>query len=213
MIPSKNAFLKELHNQLKAHPDRENILQDYGCHVDELFAEIGFPNVTEDRAMAYVIERLGSPEEIAESWKSELNVTPNRTKWLFFLFNLCFFIGGALLTMFYHLVDWHWVQILWNTLTSIPFVIMFLYSLFWGLLGYEIGKEYGHGGRSLLKKTFIISLLPNLIMMGITVFKIVPYEWFHPLLSVSFITICIVSTLLLFPVSWIGYLWGKRVSV
>lgn len=213
MIPSKQAFLDELGSHLEAHPEKSDILNEYACHIDDLLTELKGENVPEEQRMALVVDRLGSPEEIADSWKSELTVTPGRTKWLFFLFNLCFFIGGALLTLTYHLADWDWVKVVWDALTSIPFIIMFVYSLFWGLLGYEIGKEFGPGGKSLLKKTFIISLLPNLIMMAITVFKIIPYEWFNPLLSASFIVICIVLTLLLIPVVWIGFLWGKRVSI
>src|SRR5690625_7968821 len=90
---------------------------------------------------------------------------------------------------------------------------MLMYILFWGLLGYEIGKEFGHRGYRLLKKTFVISIVPNLLLMYLIVFKVLPYEWFQPLLSFPFIVTAMFFTGLLFPVRWFGYRWGRKVSV
>ncbi|MFZ3578358.1 hypothetical protein [Virgibacillus sp. DJP39] len=90
---------------------------------------------------------------------------------------------------------------------------MFAYILFWSLIGYEIGREFGHGGHKLLRKTFVISIVPNLVLMYLTIFKLIPLEWFQPLLSVPFIAACVITTGFLYPVSWIGYQWGRKASV
>lgn len=83
-------------------------------------------------------------------------------------------------------------------------------SVFWALLGYEIGKGFGHNGRVLLNKTFLLSLIPNLILMVLTVFQIIPHSWFAPLLTKTFIIACIIFTIILYPISWIGYRWGEK---
>ncbi|MGA9227681.1 MAG: hypothetical protein WB217_15155, partial [Mesobacillus sp.] len=81
------------------------------------------------------------------------------------------------------------------------------------LLGYEIGKGFGHRGRSLMKKTFILSILPNILLMNLTLFEVIPHGWFQPLLSSAFIIKCILLTALLYPICLAGYKWGKKASV
>jgi hypothetical protein len=94
-----------------------------------------------------------------------------------------------------------------------PTLIALLYLFFWALLGYEIGRGFGHGGRTLLKKTFLLSLIPNILLMVLTVFEIIPHSWFAPLLTKTFIIACILFTIILYPISVIGYRWGKKASI
>lgn len=212
MEQPKNRFLNELAKGLGNHPSKENILHDYKAHIDEILLEY-FDCEDEDIIMERIVSRLGSPSEIACMWKEELSITPSRMKWLFIILNILFFGGGSLLTLFHNLYDWEWLTLIWSHLTAIPTIIAFIYMFFWALLGYEIGKGFGHGGRSLLKKTFLLSLVPNLLLMLLTVFEVIPHSWFAPLLTKTFIIACIILTLFLYPVSLIGYRWGKKASI
>jgi uncharacterized membrane protein len=213
MIQYKNEFLHLLEIHLGKHPEKEQILTEYECHITEMIAELSDCNLSEQDIRREMLNRLGSPEEIAASWREELSATPKKTQWLFILSNLVFFAGGSVLTLLHNAFDLAWVEILWSGMTSIPFIIILLYLVFWAMLGYEIGKGFGHKGRSLMKRTFIISIVPNMLMMYLTLFKIIPHDWFQPLLSPSFIVTCILFTALLYPICLAGYRWGRKASV
>ncbi|MFP7296422.1 HAAS signaling domain-containing protein [Neobacillus niacini] len=208
----KNKFLELLEKGLGEHQDKKNILMEYEVHIDEILFE-SCDCSDEKELMERLISRLGNPEEIAAMWKEELSVTPSNMKWLFILMNIFFFGGGSLLTLFHNLFNWKWLSIIWSHLTAIPVLIAFIYMFFWALLGYEIGKGFGHGGKKLLRRTFLLSLIPNLLLMVLTVFEIIPHSWFEPLLTNTFIIACIILTIILYPISWLGYVWGKKVSV
>lgn len=210
MTEREQKFISELSKEIGNHPDKKDIIAEYEMHVYELLNDL--PPVEQD-VYYVIVERLGTPVEIAKSWQQEKNITPRKTQWLFVVCNAAIFIGGAFITFGYNFFHWTWVEFIWTTLTDVSFVIIFVYALFWGLLGYEIGKEFGHRGLRLLKKTFIISIIPNLLLMYLVVFKVLPHEWFEPVLSIPFITMCIISTGLLYPISWLGYRWGRKVSV
>ncbi|WP_102275394.1 HAAS signaling domain-containing protein [Cytobacillus massiliigabonensis] len=208
----KNEFLEELAQKLIDHPDKESILNDYDVHLDDLLVTL-YKVENESELRDQVYSRFGTPNEIAEMWKEELSVTPSKMKWLFVAVNICLFAGGAILTIAHNLLDWHWLSNLWTQLTSIPIVIALIYVFFWALLGYEIGRSFGHKGRKLMKGTFLVALLPNILLMILTVFNIIPHEWFSPLLTETFIVICILFTILLYPICLISYRWGKKASV
>jgi len=207
MNEAEQQFIQELATELGNYPEKEHIVAEYKLHVYELTKENGKVSYDE------LIRQLGTPREIAKVWRQETGVTPKKIQWLFVLLNISIFIGGTLLTVSYHIFQWKWVLQLWNGLTEIPFLLMVIYVLFWGLLGYEIGKEFGHRGKRLLKNTFLIAVIPNIVLMYLIVFKILPYEWFGSLINVPFIIVCILFTAILYPVSLIGYRWGKKVSV
>ncbi|MED4352082.1 hypothetical protein P9265_07005 [Schinkia azotoformans] len=208
----KNDFLTELNSCLGNHPEKESILQEYEAHLEELLIE--FLNIeNEAEVQDKVFQRFGTPDEIAAIWEEELSATPSNMKWLFISVNIFFFGGGAILTLAHNVFDWTWLKGLWNQLTSIPILIALIYMVFWALLGYEIGKGFGHKGKKVLKRTFILALVPNLTLMFLTVFKIIPREWFHPLLTETFIGLCIFLTILLYPLCLISYRWGKKASV
>lgn len=209
MTVKDHKFFQELSKEIGNHPDKQNIITDYEMFVYEMLQE---EDVDEQNLYSEIVERLGTPQEIARVWQQE-TVTPGKMQGLFVLCNVGIFIGGILLTLSYNIFGWNWAELLWKVLTNIPFIIMVGYIMFWALLGYEIGKEFGHGGQRLLRKTFIISVLPNLLFMYLVVFKVIPYTWFQPLLSFQFITICVIFTGLLYPVCWAGYRWGRKASV
>ncbi|WP_174615586.1 hypothetical protein [Virgibacillus ihumii] len=209
MTDQVEKFFTRLETLLGNHPDKNKIMEDYRLHVEELLYEESFDP---EKIYDELTLRIGSPEEIARQWRQE-TITPGRMQLLFVLLNIGIFAGGIALTLFYNYFNWGWVEALWTRLTTIPFIIMAGYIMFWGLLGYEIGKEFGAGGRKLLRRTFFISIVPNLFFMYLVLFKIVPYEWFDPLLSFPFIIVCIVFTGFLYPVCLAGFRWGRRTSV
>jgi hypothetical protein len=208
----KNRFLLDLEKGLGSHPEKESILHEYEMHINEILLEL-FDNQNPEEVWGKMVSRLGSPDEIVQMWKEELSVTPSNMKWLFILLNIFFFALGSLLTLFHNLYQWEWLAAIWGHLTSIPTLIAFIYLFFWALLGYEIGKGFGHKGKKLLKKTFLLSLIPNLLLMLLTIFQIIPHTWFAPLLTNQFILVCIIFTVILYPVCWIGYRWGKKASI
>lgn len=211
MILQEQPFFQELNEKLGKHPEKQQILEDYKLHAQEILQEEML--IDKENMYSILAARLGTPDEIARLWKQEAAMTAKRTQWLFTLINIGFFIGGTLLTISYNMFHWKWVELLWAGLTNIAFIIMLVYILFWGLLGYEIGKEFGYAGKKILRKTFLLSIIPNLLFMYLIVFRLIPYHWFQPLLSVPFIIACIIGTGILYPVYWIGFRWGKKVSV
>lgn len=213
MIQFKSEFLSELDRLLGKHPEKEQILSEYDNHITEMLDELSSSDEEVQNQTAEIYCRLGTPVEIAASWREELSVTPRKTQWLFIIANLVFFVGGSVLTLVHNLFDFALVDLAWRSLTSIPSVIILLYLVFWALLGYEIGKGFGHKGRRLMKKTFVLSILPNILLMNLTLFKVIPHGWFQPLLNPSFIVICILFTALLYPICWMGYKWGKKASI
>jgi hypothetical protein len=212
MDQSKNRFLQDLAKMMGNHPEKEDILHEYGMHIDDILLEL-FDITDEEIRFEKIVSRLGNPDEIAQMWKEELSVTPSNMKWLFILLNIVLFTFGGLLTLFHNLYQWDWLVLIWSHLTAIPTLIAFIYLFFWALLGYEIGKGFGHRGKVILKRTFLISLIPNLLLMILTIFHFIPHSWFAPLLTNQFIMACILFTVILYPVCWIGYRWGKKASI
>lgn len=208
----KNEFLTQLDLLLCSHEEKESILAEYEAHLNELLMSSSSLD-NENKIREQIYQRFGTPEEIAAMWKDELSVTPSRMKWLFIAVNILFFAGGIALTVAHNLFDWQWVTTVWTQLTSFPITIAFIYMFFWALLGYEIGRGFGHKGKKLMKRTFIMALIPNLTLMVLTVFHIVPHEWFNPLLKETFIVLCILLTILLYPICLFSYNWGKKASV
>ncbi|MFC7373445.1 hypothetical protein ACFQPF_17530 [Fictibacillus iocasae] len=208
-----SSYLKKLSKELKKHPKKRDILRDYELHLSELVEEQREKISTFDEWEQMMHERIGHPKEVALAWQEELSVTPNKTFYLFLLLNAAFFAAGALLTAVHFQSETAWVRHVWAALTSIPIIIMLVYLGFWALLGYEIGKSFGARGRVLMKKTFAFSIIPNFGLMLLVLFNIVPHEWFAPLLSETFIALCVGASFLLYPVCYAGYKWGKKQSV
>src|SRR5690625_1396169 len=207
MTDPEQQFINELQIELKNDPQKENIIAEYKAHVYDMCHEN--KNITYEQ----LVKQLGTPHDIAKMWKQETGITPKKTQWLFILLNILIFGGGGLFTYSYHVLEWEWIHSIWNWLTEVSFLLLLVYMLFWGLVGYEVGKEFGHRGRRLLTNIFFIAIIPNLILMYLIIFKLLPHEWFGSLLNAPFIIICIVATAVLYPVSLLGYYWGRKVSV
>src|SRR5699024_4476584 len=139
--------------------------------------------IDSDKVYADLVHRLGTPEELAAVWKEEKSITPKKMQRLFVFLNIAIFLAGAILTVGYNVLEWAWLDRLWGVLTESTTIIIFIYMFFWGLLGYEIGKAFGARGKKILLRTFIISVIPNLVLMYLIIFQFIPYEWFDPLLE------------------------------
>lgn len=214
MISSKREYLGILRVCLKNHERAEDILLEYEQHLTDLLEEIcTSQGISEIEAMEHVITRLGPPKDMAALYSEELTVTASKTKWIFFFGNFFFFAAGLILTLFYHSIPSPTVKQLWFFLTSIPFLLIFLYLFYWLLLGYEVGKEFGLGGKKLLKRTFYIAVAPNLFLMVTVVFHIIPPSVFAPLLTSEFTVVCIICTILLYPISILGFCYGTTKSI
>lgn len=203
-------FLQDLAKALAGDPKQDEIIAEYTMHVEDMLADL---DVEDAAVYETLVDRLGSPEELAALWKEEKSVTPGKMQRLFVLLNVALFLGGALFTVGYNVLEWHWLERLWGSLTEATTIVILFYMFFWGLLGYEIGKAFGARGKRILNRTFIICVIPNLILMYLIVFRLIPYEWFDPLLNGTFIILCILSTVALYPISWLGYHWGRKASV
>lgn len=210
MNPEAERFLQELEKALADDPNRTEIVAEYRMHIEEMLAE---REDTDQEIYAYLKSRLGSPEELAQLWREEKSVTPKKMQRLFVFLNIALFIGGALFTIGYNVFGWKWLEFLWDSLTESTTIIMLIYMFFWGLLGYEIGKAFGASGKKVLVRTFLVCIIPNLLLMYLIVFRLIPYDWFGTVLDGKFIVFCIMCTFALYPISWLGYRWGKRASV
>ncbi|MFJ5622375.1 hypothetical protein ACIQD3_06430 [Peribacillus loiseleuriae] len=212
MIRTKCEFLIQLNELLPKQVDKAEILAEYENFIFEIENETMIAN--EDELIELVMKQIGTPEQLANNWKSEPVYHPNRAMIGFFLVNLIIFLAGSLLTVCYHTLEIVWIQQTWNVLIGVPVTLLLLYSIFFWLLGFEVGKEFGHRGRVMAPRIFLLTIIPNIILMIGTVFQLYPFEWFQPLLNGSFIVDCVLFTLLLFPINcWIGYRIGKRLSV
>lgn len=205
MMMEKDAFLLALENALPETLDKKSIIQEYANHIDDKIQE-GFEEF-------FVIEQLGTPEMIAAAYKKSIAVSRNYVQRNFVFCNTIFFIIGMLLTICYHYFQGPVFSNTWQMLSNIPFVIMICYTAFWLLLGFEVGKEYGLRGKKLLAQTVFISSIPNVLLMLLTLFEIVPVMWFSPILTPSFVMICILMTVLLYPISQLGYRLGVSRSI
>lgn len=203
-------FLDELAERLEDDSKREEIIAEYKMHVQDMLREDA---IDETAIYEMLVSRLGSPDELAALWKEEKAVTPGKMQRLFVFLNIAIFVGGALFTVGINVFEWSWLERLWKGLTEATTLVIMIYMFFWGLLGYEIGKAFGARGKTILNRTFMICVIPNLILMYLVIFRLIPYEWFDPLLDASFIIFCILCTAVLYPVSWLGYRWGRKASV
>ena len=91
MNPEAERFLKELENALDHDSAREEIMAEYEMHVKEMLTDL---EGTQDKVYEFLVDRLGSPEELADLWKNEKSVTPkNMQRLLCFLTSLYLLVG------------------------------------------------------------------------------------------------------------------------
>lgn len=198
---TKENFLIELETHLPHGVNKKDILREWEMHIYDAIIESG-------RSEEEIIADFGSPSDIAKEYESN---TPVQKNWIVPFYigcNALFFIVGALITLAYHLTNHPVVETIWNTLIGYAPAIIGGYLLFWIFLGFEIGRTYGVRGSKLLSKTVFLSMLPNVLMMVLTLYKWIPTEVFEPLLTPVFVLVCVIFTFLLYPICRIAYRVG-----
>lgn len=197
-------YINELQTELSDQKDYQAIVADYEAHIYEMLQHEHIPP---NEVYETLVEQLGSPTAVAKIWRQETGITPRKTQWLFVLLNIAIFVGGTVLLICLHLFGWKWLIHVWDTVANIPIFIFGLYAIFWSLLGYEMGKEFGHRGKRLLQRTFVIAIIPNMLFMYIILSHLLQIKTL-----MMFMVICTLTSML-YPVTFFGYYWGRKVSV
>lgn len=207
MIQSKETYLQRLAQSLPITVNKEDIIREYDLHIEDKLADQ--PHL----ALEDVLEQLGDPVELAEQYEDGEPIAKGFVSNHFVFCNLLFFLIGGLLTVCYHLFEGSILSDAWGLLAQIPLTIVVVYTVFWMVLGFEIGREYGLVGKEVFSKTVFLCLVPNVLLMILTLFKCIPTEWFQPILTPAFIVICVIMTIMIYPISKVFYYLGVYRSV
>ncbi|QED49366.1 HAAS signaling domain-containing protein [Cytobacillus dafuensis] len=210
MIKAKKQYLDEITRLLRNHPDHENIIAELSMHIDEMMADLEEKEVSEFEAIPIIMSQLGTPRQIAKEFKGVSTRTPGIVQNAFILINSLFFFAGLFLVLGSQVWNIAFLQTIWQVLSQLNWLILGCYTGFWAWMGYEYGKEFGVRGKVFLAGTIKIAIIPNLLLMIFTLFGTLPSEWFHSILSSSFILGCLLATALFFPISKMGYYIGKH---
>lgn len=203
-------YIEQLEKELRHHSDQMEIVEEITAHIQE---EISAENLTEKEAMAVIVNKLGSPQELAASFHNASLPTPPQVKVLFSLFNIGLFIVGIGITLAYHVGNLPFFYGIWVTLAQNNWWILIIYTAYWMLIGFQLGKEFGSQGKRLLTETVRLTLLPNLLFMAILFYGIIPMEWFHSFLTTPFLGACFVATILFYPISQAGFYLGRHQTI
>ncbi|XQY91355.1 HAAS signaling domain-containing protein [Metabacillus sp. HB246100] len=203
----KEQYLRDLERALPHSFSKHEILKEYEAHIEEKQAD--YP----ERTIEEILDAMGDPVEIAQQFEIGQPAQKSFVSKNFVFCNFMFFFIGGLLTFCYHLYEGSLFSEAWGILARVPLTIVVVYTLFWMLLGFEIGREYGALGKKIFSRTFFMCLLPNVLLMFMTLFELIPVQWFQPFLTPAFIYICVVMTFLLYPISKLFYYLGMYRSV
>lgn len=205
MRNSKLEYLGHLRNALKNHPDASEIYHEISCHIEDGIRDRMLTGKSEKLAIEEMLEIMGNPNELGNSFY--LPRTSQKIKYLILL-NWLFFVGGLVVTMISHHSELAFTQHIWNLLVLLSRPILFLYSIYWVYLGYSIGKLYGPNGKTLINKTLVKASIPNFVLMTVVLCQFIPADIFSPILNPLFILICVVATLLFYPISKVAFKFG-----
>lgn len=200
-------YIEQLEKELRQHPDRTEIIAEITVHMKE---EMSAQNLPEKEAMAIIINKFGSPQELAGSFRQASLPSPQQVKVLFILFNIGVFIVGIAITFGHHLGNlsfFHWA---WGALAQNSWWVLMTYTAYWILIGYHLGKEFGSQGKKLLTETVRLTIISNLFFMMIVLYGIMPIEWFRLFLTAPFFGACLIATILFYPISQAGFYLGKH---
>ncbi|MFZ3589922.1 HAAS signaling domain-containing protein [Bacillus sp. DJP31] len=201
---TKEEYLTQLERMLPSTINKKEVLQEWDIHFDDAM---------EEYSIETVIGRLGKPVEIAAAYRESIPIHKNWIAPFYIGCNSLFFILGSLITIAYKMTDHPLAQTIWHSLVTVAPVIMGGYLLFWVYLGYEIGRTYGVKGYGLLTKTVLLTILPNILLMLLTLFNWIPAETFSPLLTPIFVFFCILFTFLVYPISRLAFKAGLSRSL
>ncbi|MGG3571656.1 hypothetical protein ABES25_11790 [Bacillus gobiensis] len=208
-MKSKHLYKADLKRALsRVHAD-ELLVKEIFSHVEESYRYLKDNGYSESEIYEKLQGEIGSPTEIAKAYKGQAAPTVKVYSSFYIMLNLLFFIGGAIVTALYLFVDIPFITALW----SAKWLILCGYLIFWMLLGYQGGREYGVNGRKIMNLTVFVAILPNFFFMLIVLWNLIPGKPYETMLTPDFFLACIVSTFLFPVVSKIGFLFGRRILV
>ncbi|RXJ04592.1 hypothetical protein DS745_04200 [Anaerobacillus alkaliphilus] len=203
---TKEEFVRRLRVELEGHPRGDEIVAEYADYMEQKHRDLLLVGNNEFEAEALVISQLEDPKTIARHYSSGLNSTKEFSKVL--LINYLLFVIGLLLTSIYTLYQTTVVSQLWFYLVGQKWFILVGYCLLWACIGFSIGKKFGFKGRELHKRIFRFSLIPNYLLMLLVLYLEPIQHWFNPLLTPEFVIMCVIVTLLFYPISKISFKMG-----
>ncbi|MGV3466771.1 MAG: hypothetical protein ACO1OT_15965 [Heyndrickxia sp.] len=201
----KQDYLRNLKLSLQNHPEMVDILNEISVHIEDSIRDKMLIGISERAATEEVLQNMGNPIELGKSF-----LPPPRSINIIHLvlLNWAFFVCGLFITLGNQFSDWTIVNHIWTYLTHHSHFILLLYSIYWIYLGYTVGKHYGPNGKKLVEKTMMWAYIPNMILMFITLFNIIPSDIFSPLLNPVFMVICVITTVLFYPISKLAFKIG-----
>ncbi|PKR83364.1 HAAS signaling domain-containing protein [Heyndrickxia camelliae] len=201
----KQDYLHKLRLALHNHPEIEDILNEISTHMEDGIKDKMLVGKSEKAATEEVLFELGNPLVLGKNF---MQPARSRTMIYLILLNWAFFVCGICLTLSHQLSDWAIVKDTWNYLSHKSNFILLLYSMYWVYVGYTIGKQYGPNGKKMVNKTMMWASIPNMLLMIITLFNVIPGEMFSPFLNPVFIAVCVLVTVLFFPLSKLAFKIG-----
>ena len=201
----KQDYLHDLKLALQNHPEIEDIYNEISTHIEDSIKDKMLTGISEREATEEVLHNMGNPLELGKSF-----MQPPRSRKMIhlILLNWAFFVCGLFITLCNHLSDWTIVNDTWTYLSEKSHFILLLYSMYWIYLGYTIGKHFGPNGKKMVNKTMMWAYIPNLLLMIITLFHVIPNDIFSPFLNPVFIAVCVVVTVLFYPLSKFAFKIG-----
>lgn len=208
-MESNQVYKAELKKALRrVHADKL-LIKEIFSHVEESYRNMKEKGYSEEEIYERLQEEIGSPAEIAKACKQQAAPAANVFSIFFIMLNLFFFIGGVGVTVLYLFFDIPFLSVLWTS----KWTILCGYLIFWMILGYQGGREYGVNGERVINQTLFFALLPNLVFMLIVLGNLIPGKPYESMLTPGFFLACIISTFLFPAVSKIGFLIGRRILV
>ncbi|MEG7334590.1 permease prefix domain 1-containing protein [Bacillus sp. 0102A] len=206
----KETYLSEIKNGLIGFPEGETIIEEIESHIEHHLLHSLQEGKSEAEAMQILLQTFGTPADIVSSFKKEQPVT-FRVFLVFHLFcNSALFAVGIAITTMHVWLESPIVQAVWKGISVSVWLILAAYIMYWVLIGYQGGREFGKRGEKLVLQTIRISIVPNIIFMLVFLFNVIPASLFQSFLTPWFVGICACATLLFPLFGRIGCYIGRR---
>ncbi|HET7578826.1 MAG TPA: permease prefix domain 1-containing protein [Bacillales bacterium] len=208
MTPEKQRYLEELKKALGAEGQAEAVVKEINSHIEERMHDRMVFGIKEEEALDEALQSLGSPRKLAKALMEGEASNRHTMRNVFIACNYLFFLGGTMLMIFSQILTLPIVHTVWESLTGVSGLILACYTGYWFYLGYEVGKQFGPNGKSLMNRTVLMSLIPNVLLMFLTLFRFIPQHLFNSMLTPEFVTVCVVATVFFYPISKAAYKIG-----
>lgn len=206
MLIMKMEYLEKVKKALGSYQNSLEAYNEIFSHIEEAAKEKMLTGICEHDAYKAVFHELGDPIELVRSFypTSEKSQKPI----YFILLNWCFFFIGSFLTVGHRVFDFWLIHNTWMVLENLSLLLLLSYSFYWFYLGFVFGKQFGPKGKRIVNRMILWSLLPNFILMTLVLLNILPKDYFATLLSPMFLLLCVITTMLYYPISQLAYKFG-----